>query len=512
MVRFEAPITRVTLLEDRAYVRRQAELELPQGRSRWKLTNVSPLLVDKTLTAQLPGSARVVQVSLDRSLPPLPSSPEVADSGPDLERQRQLRELREKTLLNERELFSAQSLFEELTREIGKQVAWGVDETAAWEEQLQELAAWKEQLVEERHRLDMAQEALSVQPAPVLPVLTSNTETTDTDILVEIDSPAAQTVGLRLEYSLPCACWRPSHRAVLTSDGLEMNCEATCWQHTGEDWNEVELVFSTQRFSLGNEPPQPQPEFLQTRKKSSEVVVAQRDQDIAELSNVLQGGLEKLAPAERASEVPGIDDGGQVIHLRAPQKSTIPSHGKPVRVALSTFKCQVELENILMAEVCSEVMQRSRQTNSSDSPLLAGPVDLIRESGLIGRGQLDYIAAAEPFSLGWGPQTSLRVLRKVNQGQEEKDDLLGGWTRIKHSVELTLSNLSSESHTVQVIERIPVSELKQVEVIFDAKTSSPGGSPDANGFITWKLELGARARHHLQLNYSLRKRKEVVTA
>lgn len=508
MLPLKAPITRVTLLEDRAYVRRQTQLDMPAGRSRWCLSGVSPLLVDKTLSAQLKGSAKVIQVSVERTLPPEPEPLPADDPTPGLERQRQRRALQEQALLNERELQSATSVLEELTREICKQVAWGVDETPAWEEQLAELTQWKEQLVGERHRLEVELEALEqdgfrpFQPPPPAPE-------TITEVYLEVESPAAQSLELQLEYSLPCACWRPSHRAVLGLKGLEFQSEATCWQNTGEDWHEVDLIFSTQRLSLGNEPPRPRPDVLRSQKKSTEVVVAERDQEIFELPSAEAGGM---APAERASEVPGIDDGGQAIHLRASQKSSIPSHGKPVRVALSTFSCDTELENVLMGEVCSEVVQKSRQRNTSADPLLAGPVDLIRESGLIGRGSLDYVAAAEPFTLGWGPLPSVRVVRQTGQGSEEKDDMLGGWMRVKHTVEITLSNLSSESHTVKVVERIPVSELKQVEVVFDAKHSSPGATPDSNGFLSWTVELGARARHHLKLAYSLRRRKEVVTA
>ncbi len=508
MLALQAPITRVTLLEDRAYVRRQGLLDLPAGRSRWRLEGVSSLLVDKTLSAQMKGSAKVIQVSVERSVPPPPAPVPSEDPGPGLERQRQRRALQEQIMLNERELQSASSIFEELTREICKSVAWGVDETSEWEAQLAELSQWKEQLVEERHRLEMAIEALDQQGFRPLKPNPAGPEPV-TEVFLEVESATAQSLPLQLEYSLPCACWRPSHRAVLASGGMEFHSEATCWQNTGEDWHEVDLIFSTQRFSLGNEPPQPQLDTLRAQKKSAEVVVAERDQEIFELPSAELGGM---APAERASEVPGIDDGGQVIHLRASQKSSIPSHGKPVRVALSTFLCEAERENVLMGEVCSEVVQKSRQRNTSNDPLLAGPVDLIRESGLIGRARLDYVAAAEPFTLGWGPLTSVRVMRQTRQGQEEKDDMLGGWMRVKHTVEITLSNLSSESHAVKVIERIPVSELKQVEVVFDHKSSSPGATPDANGFVSWTVELGAHARHHLKLAYSLRRRKEVVTA
>lgn len=507
MLEIEAPITRVTLLEDRAYVRRQGRLELPAGRSRWRLSPVSPLLVDKTLSAQLTG-AKVIQVSVERSLPASPEPAPTEDPAAALELQRQRRGLQEQVLLNERELQSASTFFDELTREICKQVGWGVEETASWEKQLAELSEWKEHLVEERHRLDMEIDALD-QPAVRPHAPQPPQPETITEVFLEVESGAPQTVNLRLEYSLPCACWRPSHRAVLSGHGLELQSEATCWQNTGEDWKEVDLIFSTQRLSLGNEPPTPQPDTLRTQKKSSEVVVSERDQEIFELPS---GDLGGLAPAARASEVPGIDDGGQAIHLRAPQKSSIASHGKPVRVALSSFVCETELENVLMGEVCSEVVQKSRQRNTSSDPLLAGPVDLIRESGLVGRASMEYVAAAEGFALGWGPLPSVRVVRQARQGSEEKDDLLGGWMRVKHTVELTLSNLSAESHTIKVLERIPVSELKQVEVVFDAKVTSPGAVPDANGFLSWTVELGARARHHLKLGYSLRQRKEVVRA
>lgn len=501
----QAPIRRVTLLEDRAYIYRQGNLDLPAGRSHWRLQDVSALLVDKTLGARLEGSARVVQVTVERILAPLPAPDPAPDPQIAAQIQRRRLHLQEQALLQEREYHSVLNFYDELTQQICKQVGWGVDETAAWEEELGELSRWKERLVEERHTRLLELEALDQEGFRPLAAAPEAVESL-TEIVVEVDSPSAQSLPLSLEYSLPCACWRPSHQAVLQAGRLEFISEATCWQNTGEDWNEVDLVFSTQRFTLGNEPPTPVADTLRTKKKSAEVVVSERDLDIQELP---KGGP---APTERASEVPGIDDGGQAIQLRASHKASVPSHGKPVRIALAKFHCEAELENVLMAEVCPEVVQKSRQTNTSPHPLLAGPVDLIRESGLIGRGRLLYVAAAEPFTLGWGPLASLRAVRQTQQGNEEKDDLLGGWVRIKHTVEITISNLSSESHAVKVMERIPVSELKQVEVVFDAKLSSPGATPDANGFLCWQVELGARARHHLKLAYSLRRRKEVVTA
>src|SRR5262245_26298473 len=49
----EVPVTEVTLLEDRALVVRRGIVELPPGRSRLRITPVAPVLVDKTLAAEL---------------------------------------------------------------------------------------------------------------------------------------------------------------------------------------------------------------------------------------------------------------------------------------------------------------------------------------------------------------------------------------------------------------------------------------------------------------------------
>ncbi|MBT9587360.1 DUF4139 domain-containing protein [bacterium] len=504
MFSLNAPIVRVTLLEDRALVRRQVELEIPQGVSRWKLAGLSPVLVDKTLTAQLTGPARVLHLTLDRRQPAPPPLPPPAPDEEDIERQRLRKELGERQTLLDREIASVATLQQELLQDISQQVAWGCSESEAWEAQIRELADWKEQLVGQRHQLVVESESLMLPPRPFVPA--EPPPPMATEVVLEIEAPQAQTARLQLEYSLPCACWRPSHRAVLGPAGLEFTSEACCWQNTGEDWNEVELVFSTQRPSLGSDPPKVAVDTLRAQKKSQEVVVAERDLEIHELAPT------SIAAAAPSTEIPGIDDRGQSVHLKAEQPATIPSNGKPIRVPLFSFQCEAEVENLLMAEVCSEVVQRSRHHNTSAFAVLAGPVDLIRESGLIGRVSLLYVAAGEAFALGWGPQASLRATRSSRQGNEEKDDLLGGWVKSAQVVELTLSNLSADNHTVRVVERVPVSELKQVEVVHDAKLTSQGATPDANGFVTWNVDLPPRGRHHLKLAYALRRRKEVVTA
>jgi len=504
MSELQLPIVQVTLLEDRALIRRQGTVELLGGLQRLRLRNVAPALVDKTLVAQWNGSAvRTLHLRVDRYVPPAaPAAP--VESRPDPALLQRRARLQQELALQQREAQSAANIYGELLQSVSERV--GVGETAFpnWEAEIDEVEDWRRHILERHCQILEELDLLEQSVEPVAPPPPPPRSELHTDVVLEVEAPDRQSDTLTLEYSVPCACWRPVHRAVLQDGRLWFQSDGCCWQNTGEDWNDVQLVFSTQRSSLGSEPPALPPDRLSLQKKGQTLVVSEREVEVHK--------LESPASQAKSSEVPGIDDRGESVHLRSRALASVPSHGRPVRVPMFDFTVDSAVDQVLMAELCAEVLQRSSQVNESPYPLLAGPVDLVREAGHVGRTQLSYVGRGERFTLGWGPQSSLRVVRSEERGKEEKDDLLGGWVKQVQKVTLTLSNLSVQSHSLTVIERVPVSEVKQVEVVVDSKATSQGAAPDSRGFITWTLNLGARERQVLKLQYALRKRKEVVTA
>ena len=106
---------------------------------------------------------------------------------------------------------------------------------------------------------------------------------------------------------------------------------------------------------------------------------------------------------------------------------------------------------------------RARIVNAGTAPLLAGPVDLIMASGYVGRAEVGFVAAGEKFYLGFGPEADVRVHRTETRERDEAG-LLGGWNVQTVRVAVRLSNLGAERREVDVTERIPISEVEQVEV------------------------------------------------
>jgi uncharacterized protein (TIGR02231 family) len=521
----EVPVTEVTLLEDRALVVRKGIVELPPGRSRLRITQVAPVLVDKTLaaelslpegaTGELPEDLRVRSVSVRRS-----RVTREADRPANLAELRATRRAKQQQLDRARhtleriaaERAAIDKLIGLTITELNEDVGWGRQERARWAEQLEQLDAKLRELGSEARKIGHQNRLLARELNDLATLEAANTtlgSEATAELTLEFLNPdkLPRRLALRIDYLVPGALWRPWHTARLIelADGsprVEFTCEGAVWQATGEDWTDVQLSFSTERPSLGVTPPSLSTDTLRVRKKSTTVEVESRDE------KVHTAGLGSDEASKReADELPGIDDGGEAVMLRGRVKATVPGDGRPYRVPIFSFESPAETALICAPELVPSVMLRSRLGNLADHPLLAGPVDLVRNSGLVGRTSLLFIAPGERFELGWGPDASLRVHRAVEELEHEKR-MMSSWTRKPRKVTVKLSNLSPTKRTIEVKERMAVSEIEKVEV--EVTEASQGKKPDADGFVTWSVELPGFGREEVALTWVLVVHDDVV--
>jgi len=314
-----------------------------------------------------------------------------------------------------------------------------------------------------------------------------------------------------LEYVVPNALWRPTHTARLTTNGqakLLFTSSAAIWQNTGEDWNDVELVLSTARSSLGTDPPLLRDDLLRAQRKAEELTVEAREVTVSSAS-VSGGGGAPSASAPSSVELPGVDDGGDIQNLVVQGLSTILSDGHPNFVKLFTFESEAETSLVSMPELDVRVFLKTVQKNSSPTPVLAGPVELIRESGSVGWTETLFIAPGEHFELSFGPQGELRVNRYL-QMVSDKLDPIDKWHKKLTRVDLFLSNLGDAVQHIEISERIPVSEVEQVRISLDKKHSSEGWKVDENGFSKRTAQLDGNQRGTLTLWWEIATSPDVV--
>jgi uncharacterized protein (TIGR02231 family) len=247
------------------------------------------------------------------------------------------------------------------------------------------------------------------------------------------------------------------------------------------------------------EPPELDEDLLEVQKKPEKVVVEVREQEVRTAG---------LGQGRAAAEMPGIDDGGEVLNLKGAAPATVASDGRPYRAILFQMAAPAETGLVCMSELEPCAILQSVQANGSKFPLLAGPVDLICESGPVGRTPMPFVAPGEKFKLGWGPDAEIRVNR-WRQDEEIPAKMLSAWTVEKARVRVRLSNIGAEAKRVRVAERVPISEIEQVEVRFHEEETTGRRKPDANGLVEWDAALEPFGRASCDLAFTLRKKKSV---
>jgi hypothetical protein len=515
----EVPIVAVTVLEDRASIVRRGKLAVRAGQQRVVIERVSPVLVDKTLAASASG-ARVLDIRCERYVAPWRDHREGV-AGLRTERMR-LETTRDAALARVAAAASESLAFAKVSAralaDLGVAAARGRTAAggAATLAELDQLEARARAA-----RVDAMLEADEL--AAVLMRLDERIARAESEageqaarLVLEVVAEAAGDATLTANYVVPGAAWRPYHRAQLQRSGdatarIDWQTTACVWQATGEDWVDAELTCSLERPSLGSTPPPLADDELRTRRKPEQLVVEAREQE--QQTTGLGGD-----PAQ----VPGIDDGGVGLRLAA-RTVTVRADGTPHRLVTGEFTGQAQLSLVAIPLRSPWVHLRARFVNAGSTPLLAGPVDLILTSGYVGRSEIGFVAASEKVHLGFGPEPDLRVHRTETKERDEAG-VLGGWNQQTVRVAVRLSNLGAHKREVVVTERLPISEVEQVQVQASAPDAyllaeTPGAEEitqvtaraiDERGLVSWSVELPPFGRRAVTLEYKLKSQRTVA--
>ncbi|MBK8252773.1 MAG: DUF4139 domain-containing protein [Polyangiaceae bacterium] len=515
--------TVVTFFEDRAEVVRCASIK-PNQSSFWaRIVGVSPFVDERTISAKIVdgkgqvNAARVKWSALQKTslgrdeLDRLESEHRAAErnvSNAETARDR-----------GTHRVFQLNALYTKWAAEAAR-VAAGLRESEklnAWHDAWAQLGSAAN---EAHNAITLATakraEAEEVKSRTALRLYQGRVLTPSFEASIEVDV-TAQTPGDELEievtYRIPCAFWRPEHLVRLEPAAAQKSGEkgvgrtmelvsyATVWQAAGENWEGVHARFSTARPARDATPPLVRDDVLHLRRKTPEertrVMVEAREQT-REMTGIDRG-------TRAVDEMPGVDDGGEPLTFTAEEPLTIVSNGRPLRVPIGQRTLNTEVDLILYPEVSGAAHVRATATLKG-GPLLAGPLRVARGASLIGRSKIAFVGGGEPFEIGFGPDDGVRARRHV---EEQRDTTaIIGTQKIRRKIDVFLSNLSGESKSLTVTERVPVSEIEDVEItLLDTADFS---AKDADGFIKSKIVLNPNETRRLSFSYEIRAGSNVV--
>ncbi len=249
----ELPVAQVTVFSDRARVRREARVELKAGVQALRLPDLPGAAWLDTVRVEL-SRGKVLRIeavpvererfSIEQVDGYLQSFEKLADQrtlvDADLNAARQqlqlLNQAKPLTPVDERERVGKQPL--------PLQPADWTRVLSFFDSRRQQVRAELRKLGEQRRKLDEQIQTLQREIARHDLGAFSHQRI---QVLALVQSPSAGKIPLALEYFVPGASWLPSYELHFapTQQQVTLKTAAQVWQGSGEDWESVELEFST---------------------------------------------------------------------------------------------------------------------------------------------------------------------------------------------------------------------------------------------------------------------------
>jgi uncharacterized protein (TIGR02231 family) len=188
----------------------------------------------------------------------------------------------------------------------------------------------------------------------------------------------------------------------------------------------------------------------------------------------------------------------------------LPSDGRAHRVPVLQAPATPKLRLRTLPRELPEVFREATLPNPFPAPLLGGPVDIFFDDALMTTAALAPVDRGGTCVLGLGVEERVRVARNA-RAEESSAGLLGGSTVVEHTVTIDLKSSLGRAAAVEVIDRLPVSDLPQVEVIAGEALPSRGEPYDQRerqqpirGGLCWHVEVPPGGAAQVQFRYRVK--------
>ncbi len=503
----DSSITGVTVYVDRAIVTREAAVDLPAGAQEVVFAGLPDSLDPDLLQVSGTGEAEaaILDVRAEAVQLELAANPRLAAL---LEQARtlaaELRRVTDRaTVVQQKRDYLERIKTATVTPPTAEGA--GLPRLAEWQAFVGFYAEGLGAALAEAQELDREREGVQAKLAAVqreIKELQAPGQRTVKNVVVRLDVAAAGAMRLRLAYTVRGASWTPTYDVRVTSAtrAIALGYAAMVRQSTGEDWRQARLVLSTARPALGGSAPELRTWFLREARPAP--MAAMADSIVLapfEASpDAPRPRMERSLAAAQATPEVGLTSATFTIAHPA----DIPSDNAPHKVAIATHPLEGELSRLAAPKLAELVFLRAAATNTSEFPLMAGPVNLYLDGTYVARSQLATVMPGAKFDLDLGIDDGFSVERKLVNRLTENTGLVTRRQRITYDVLITVKNNRTTAERIVVKDQVPVSQNEKITVTLLAPPAREVRR-DEDGTLAWTLELAPGESRELGLKIAV---------
>ncbi len=519
----DSTISAVTVYTDRAVVTRTATIDLGGGQAELVFANLPESLVDQSVQVSGRGTAQAVilDVAARRTFVDFTPNSRVKEI------EDQLRALRndDRTLGDQVAVLASQrdSINEFMknavaaTKDAGRPKLEDVRATLEFgQKQLLEIAQSNQKLDQQREELGNKIAALEQQLNELRGTGGKGFKT----VVVRVSAAQAGNLELALSYTVGNARWTPSYDArVLSGErAVALGYFGVVTQTTGEDWKNVALTLSTARPSLGGAAPTltawnldvwiDRPLTLSGSATARDQAFAMRAKANTAREVNMQAFTTNAAPADMApppeAELAAatVESGATSASFKIATASTIPSDGSAQKVPIAAAKLAANPEYLTVPKRQQTAFLTTKVVNSTDFPLLAGPMNVFLDGTFVATSALRTVMAGEKFDLALGADEAISVKHKRVQKFTEDTGLTNSGKRVTYEYLLTIQNNKKSAERVIVVDQLPLSRNEKI-VIKQLAPDAREVKPTDEGSLKWTLDLKPGEKREITVKFAI---------
>lgn len=330
--------------------------------------------------------------------------------------------------------------------------------------------------------------------------LKSNRRDTVT-LRIELTASQATREPLALRYTVSGASWQPSYRAALdTAAGkLTLDRQASVRQNTGEDWSNVALVLATGQPRSNTAMPTLRPEVVRLFEPRAEREHREARAKMAQAAAMMDAAAEEATVAANRIQVDAFAARYTVAgRINAPSDNTERSFG----FGSVTLDAPIELRTTPQLDTSAYLYAALK--NTTEIPLPAGRVELIRDNTRAGSGYLPSLPPGADHELGFGVDERITVEFTALPFEQDETLFRGREVETRRFV-ATVRNGHSSSYPVVIFSRVPVAGDDDIKVKALGAAAKPDrrNLDDREGVIAWDWQAPAGGEKRLEWGYEL---------
>ncbi len=398
-------------------------------------------------------------------------------------------------------------------------IAQGKADPLGWEKTLEflgaKLAAVKAGQLD-RQKTQREQEAKAEALKKRIDEIKPGRATEARKVTVLIEAAKAGDFTLDLSYTVRNARWTPSYvvRAMPDAGEAELALSAVVQQKSGESWEGVRMALSTSSPALDSKPVELQPWLLDIWVPRPVARSYDRAEEGVKMMMAARPAAEMPAPpppAPREAEIETAEVAESGLHVNFEIKRTVdvPSDGAPHKLPIDAPTVKVAYDYAAVPQSREAAYLRGGLTNTLAYPLLAGPADLFIGQDFVGSMSLPFTAAGDEAKVFFGEDGQIRI--KTEQVKREKSGggLLSKAEKLHLVRRITVQNLRKVPVTVDVADRLPVSQNAKIEVKDVGLTPAPAKKGE-NGLLNWTVSLAPQEKKEILIDFIIEYPKDAT--